>query len=76
MTEDERKQRIHYHEYDTLEGIHEHAERIVELEELVDLMYGWLLVNHEKHYVIPRPGLNEIERKMREFGIEVDDGDD
>ena len=35
MTPEQRAERIHYHEYKTLEGIHEHAERIVKLEELL-----------------------------------------
>ena len=34
MTEDERARRIHHHTYETCEGIAEHAERIVDLEEL------------------------------------------
>lgn len=34
MTDEERKARIHYHEYSG-EGIREHAERIVALEELI-----------------------------------------
>ena len=33
MTDEERAQRIHYHMYETCEGIAEHAERIVALEE-------------------------------------------
>lgn len=35
MTEEERRARIHHHTYETCEGIQEHAERIVALEELV-----------------------------------------
>ena len=34
MTDEERNQRIHHHMYETCEGIAEHAERIVALEEL------------------------------------------
>lgn len=34
MTEEQRKARVHYHTYTTNEGIAEHAERIVKLEEL------------------------------------------
>ena len=33
MTDEERKARVHYHMYETCEGIAEHAERIVRLEE-------------------------------------------
>lgn len=39
MTDEQRAQRIHHHMYDTNEGIAEHAERIVALEELVAEMY-------------------------------------
>ena len=35
MTPEQRAERIHHHMYDTCEGILEHAERIVALEELV-----------------------------------------
>ena len=39
MTDEERRARIHYHTYTTNEGIAEHAERIVKLEELVQDMW-------------------------------------
>lgn len=39
MTDEERKARIYHHMYETCEGIAEHAERIVALEELVQHMY-------------------------------------
>ena len=35
MTEEQRAERIHHHLYETCEGIREHAERIVRLEELI-----------------------------------------
>lgn len=35
MTDEQRQARIHHHIYETCEGIAEHAERIVALEELV-----------------------------------------
>ena len=35
MTPDQRAKRLHHHMYETCEGIREHAERIVALEELV-----------------------------------------
>lgn len=38
MTPEQRAERVHHHMYDTCEGIAEHAERIVALEELVDYM--------------------------------------
>ena len=34
MTDEQRAKRLHYHMYDTLEGIEDHANRIVALEEL------------------------------------------
>lgn len=39
MTEAERQARIHHHMYETCEGIAEHAERIVTLEELAKRLY-------------------------------------
>ena len=39
MTDAEREEREAYHEYTTLEGIREHAQRIVKLEELVAELY-------------------------------------
>lgn len=42
MTDEERKQRIHHHMYTTCEGIAEHAERIVALEELCADMHTWM----------------------------------
>jgi len=39
MTDEERKARIHHHMYETCEGIAEHAERIVKLEELCTDMW-------------------------------------
>ena len=35
MTDEQRVKRLHYHMYESLEGIQENAERIVKLEELV-----------------------------------------
>lgn len=40
MTDEQRAARIHHHEYSG-EGIREHAERIVELEELVADLLQW-----------------------------------
>lgn len=44
MTPEQRAARLHYHMYETCEGIREHAERIVALEELVADM--WPHVRH------------------------------
>ena len=38
MTPEQRAARVHHHMYETCEGIAEHAERIVRLEELVSKM--------------------------------------
>lgn len=43
------------------------------LRELVSNCHGWLAVNCEKGYVIPRNGLDAIEQSMRELGMEVGD---
>lgn len=42
MTDEERRARVHYHEYESLEGIAEHAERIVALEELCQEMLPYV----------------------------------
>lgn len=46
MTPEQRAERLHYHMYETNEGIREQSERIVALEELVadlwDATYRWL----------------------------------
>jgi hypothetical protein len=39
MTDEQRQKRIHHHMYETCEGIAEHAERIVALEELCAALY-------------------------------------
>ncbi len=39
MTDEQRAKRVHYHMYETCEGIREHAERIVKLEELCADLY-------------------------------------
>ena len=39
MTDEQRAERLHWHMYDSCEGIREHAERIVALEELVEGMW-------------------------------------
>ena len=38
MTDEQRAERLHWHMYESCEGIREHAERIVALEELVEDM--------------------------------------
>lgn len=70
MTHDER---IHYHMYETCEGIAEHAERIVALEELVrDMWFAdyaghfSTLPEHQEHQAA-------VWQRMRELGIEVEE---
>lgn len=53
--------------------LQEVLDKNAKLRELVRNMYGWLVVNYEKSYVIPLNGLNDIERDMRDLGIEVDE---
>ena len=65
MTPEQRAQRIHHHEYVTLEGIHEHAERIVAFEELTTDMYAAF------KRVFPDGHRLDFEQRMRELGIEV-----
>lgn len=65
MTHDER---VFYHTYTTCEGIAEHAERIVALEELCADM--WVRVKSE----YPQggfPDMGLIEGRMLELGVEV-----
>ncbi len=46
------------------------------LRELVSNCHGWLAVNCEKGYVIPRNGLDAIEQSMRELGVDTGDAID
>lgn len=75
MTHDER---VHYHMYKTLEGIAEHAERIVRLEELALDM--WELMDGGGLTTGARGPCKEILCRMHELGInarckyELDDG--
>lgn len=76
MTDEERQARIHHHMYETCEGIAEHAERIVALEELCAELY----MNLRNREVImelmgippskeQRDGDEIIERRMDELGV-------
>lgn len=67
MTPEQRVQRIHHHEYVSLEGIHEHAERIVAFEELTTDMYAAF------RRVLPEAHRLDFERRMSELGIEVNE---
>lgn len=75
MTDEQRAQRIHHHMYETCEGIAEHAERIVALEELVADMWFW---GYEGHIdsMSPKRQMRHIDGvldRMRELGIEASD---
>lgn len=71
MTHDER---IHYHMYETCEGIAEHAERIVALEELLRELWVSCPVHDTDCDVCKHKGGSsgcELYDRMRELGIEV-----
>lgn len=69
MTDEQRQQRIHHHMYETCEGIAEHAERIVKLEELCEMMwrllYHWLF----KAKKVPYDELKAVADRMDELCI-------
>ena len=69
MTDEERQQRIHHHMYTTCEGIAEHAERIVKLEELVQDMRLYLGRSLTMPYIERVSALDDIEDRMDELGI-------
>lgn len=77
MTDEQRAERLRYHMYDTNEGIREHAERIVALEELVAELHS--LATDERVYVRYTGDvewdrrLDAAENRMRDLGIEVDE---
>lgn len=52
------------------ETVEAYVAEIAKLRKLVSNCHGWLAVNCEKGYVIPRNGLDAIEQSMRELGIE------
>ena len=72
------EERVHHHMYDTCEGIAEHAERIVALEELVrDMMQAWWACDNER---CPRHDERcekgqycAFDERAKELGIEVDE---
>ena len=56
-------ERVWHHEMETCEGIHEHAERIASLEELVLDLYGQLLNAYD-----PKE-LDGFSDRMAELGV-------
>jgi hypothetical protein len=77
MTDEQRQQRIHHHMYETCEGIAEHAERIVKLEELVQDMWpiarSGVCIDRCAHYGECIEQYDErgcmLKRRMEELGI-------
>lgn len=65
------EERVHYHMYDTCEGIAEHAERIVALEELVCEAHACKTDEGCCEDCYQDEGCCPIERVMQELGIEV-----
>lgn len=66
--------RVWHHEMKTLEGIHEHAERIASLEELVLDMWDFFCVvpDDEPHSYKEELDFSiEVWKRMRELGVEV-----
>ena len=53
------------------ETVEAYVAEIAKLRKLVSNCHGWLAVNCEKGYAIPRNGLDAIEQSMHELGIEV-----
>ena len=73
MTEEERMARIHHHMYETCEGIAEHAERIVALEELVYDMNT--CISYSAGWSCDECPLHDTEKcdfdkRMDEFGVQ------
>lgn len=82
MTDEQRAERIRYHLYETNEGILEHAERIVALEELVADMWRFTGAACKKYPSLFDPAaqggqmvqlnmIDAFEQRMCELGIEV-----
>lgn len=70
MTPDQRAKRLHYHLYESLEGITEHAERIVKLEELVADMWRSGFVGCASSIEEYLDQEQEVFDRMQELGIE------
>lgn len=70
MTPDQRAKRLHYHLYESLEGITEHAERIVKLEELVHDMWLHSYCSIAKTREDDERHIEDVIDRMQELGIE------
>lgn len=80
MTEEQRAARLRHHLYETCEGIGEHAERIVALEEVASglLDVAVTLCDHTDcdecpviSSAIDKCPLHDLTRRSEELGIEV-----
>ena len=77
MTPEQRAARLHYHMYDSLEGIEQQSERIVTLEELVmDVWRACPAYEDDckrcQHYVGDDDIWCDFVLRMCELGIEVE----
>lgn len=81
MTPDQRAKRLHYHLYESCEGIREQSERIVKLEELVADLYlcsdetctDCKYHNYSGEGFWCKRGVGWKRQRMRELGIEVNE---
>ena len=77
MTPEQRAARLHYHMYDSLEGIEQQSERIVALEELVQEIWKSCPTDEDDCNRCPHRLVEDDEDwcdipiRMRELGIEV-----
>jgi len=74
MTDEQRAKRIHHHMYETCEGIAEHAERIVRLEDENEKLR--IIVCNWYPHMVKRVGIDALTQwgymdVLRELGIEV-----
>jgi hypothetical protein len=78
MTDEQRAERIRYHLYESNEGIQEHAERIVALEELCLDMWFWCFIHPMDSESQERQMLHidAVIQRMRELGVEVNRTDE
>ena len=72
MTNEERKQRLHYHTYVTCETPAEHAERIVKLEELCADIYKRFYGVVFECWAYSSEDFRMYEQQMDELGIPRD----
>lgn len=64
------EERVYHHEMETCEGIHEHAERIAALEELVRDMYRRFHGVVIENWSYSSEDFRMYEHRMAELGVE------